>query len=78
MEPPSQWAQRILSLEVKWLWSKVNHSPPPSAEIKNAWSYTSTPHTPSWHGQGQLPISILNCHVMCAKSPITKTRLEFN
>jgi hypothetical protein len=24
-------------------------SPPPSAKVKNMWTYTSTPHT-SWHG----------------------------
>jgi hypothetical protein len=28
----------------------VKVTPPHSAEIKNAWSYTSTPHTSSWHG----------------------------
>jgi hypothetical protein len=28
---------------VKWLGSEVCHSPPPSAEVKNVWSYTSTP-----------------------------------
>jgi hypothetical protein len=47
MEPPIQRAPGALCLEVKRLWSKVNHSSPPSAEIKNAWSYTSTLHMPS-------------------------------
>jgi hypothetical protein len=32
-----------LSLGVKWLGSEADHSPPPSAKVKNAWSYTSTP-----------------------------------
>jgi hypothetical protein len=27
---------------------EVDHSPQPSAEVKNAWSYTSSPNTPSW------------------------------
>jgi hypothetical protein len=28
---------------VKWSGHEVDHSPPPSAEVKRAWSYTSTP-----------------------------------
>jgi hypothetical protein len=28
--------------------SEADHSPPSSAEVKNAWSYTSTPMS-SWH-----------------------------
>jgi hypothetical protein len=32
-----------LSLEVKRPGGEVDHSPPSSAEVKNAWSYTSTP-----------------------------------
>ena len=47
MEPPIQWAPGALCLEVKRLWSKANHSYPPSAKIKNAWSFTSTFHMPS-------------------------------
>jgi hypothetical protein len=27
---------------------EADHSPPYNAEIKNEWSYTSTPTTPSW------------------------------
>jgi len=29
---------------------EADHSPSSSAEVKNVWSYTSTPHTPSWSG----------------------------
>jgi len=29
---------------------EAGHSPRSSAEIKNAWSYTPTPITPSWRG----------------------------
>jgi len=29
-------------LGVKWLRHETDHLPPPSAEVKNAWSYTST------------------------------------
>jgi hypothetical protein len=32
-----------LSLGEKWLGHEADHSPPSSAEINNAWSYTSTP-----------------------------------
>jgi hypothetical protein len=31
-----------LSLGVKWPVCEADHSPPSSAEVKNAWSYTST------------------------------------
>jgi hypothetical protein len=33
---------RSLSLGVKQLEREADQSPPPSAEVKNAWSYTST------------------------------------
>jgi hypothetical protein len=42
-QPPVQWVQGALSLGVKWLRHEADHSPPSSAEVKNAWSYTSTP-----------------------------------
>jgi hypothetical protein len=29
----------------KWPGCEADHSPPSSAEVKNAWSYTSTPST---------------------------------
>jgi hypothetical protein len=42
-QPPIQWAPGALFLEVKWPGRKADHSPPSSAEVKNARSYTSTP-----------------------------------
>jgi hypothetical protein len=42
-QPPTQWVAGALSLGVKWPGREADHSPPSSAEIKNAWSYTSTP-----------------------------------
>jgi hypothetical protein len=48
--PPIQWVPGTLSLGVKWLGHEADHSPPSSAEVKNAGSYMSTPHTSSWHG----------------------------
>jgi hypothetical protein len=43
IQPPIQWVLGALSLVVKQLGHEVDHSPPSSAEVKNAWSYTSTP-----------------------------------
>jgi hypothetical protein len=40
---PIQWVLGALSLGVKWPGRVANHSPPSSAEVKNAWSYTLTP-----------------------------------
>jgi hypothetical protein len=34
---------RALSLEVKRPGHEAHHSPPSSVEVKNEWSYTSTP-----------------------------------
>jgi hypothetical protein len=39
-QPPIQWD---LSLGVKRPEREADHSPPSSAEVKNAWSYTSAP-----------------------------------
>jgi hypothetical protein len=36
-QPPIQWVPGALSLGV------TDHSPPSSAQVKNAWSYTSIP-----------------------------------
>jgi hypothetical protein len=41
-QPPIQWAPGALSLGVKRPGREADHSPPSSAEAKNAWSYTST------------------------------------
>jgi hypothetical protein len=42
-QPPIQWVPGVLSLRVKRPGREADHSPPSSAEVKNAWSYTSTP-----------------------------------
>jgi hypothetical protein len=42
-QPPIQWAPGALSLGVKRPRREADHPPPSSAEVKNAWSYTSTP-----------------------------------
>jgi hypothetical protein len=40
---PIQWVPGVLSLGVKRPRREADHSLPSSAEVKNAWSYTSTP-----------------------------------
>jgi hypothetical protein len=40
---PIPWVLGALSLGVRRLGREADHSPPPSAEVKNAWNYTSTP-----------------------------------
>jgi hypothetical protein len=42
-QPSIQWVPGALSLEVKWPGREAHHSPPTSAEVKNAWGYASTP-----------------------------------
>jgi hypothetical protein len=45
IQPPIQWIQESLSLGVKLPGREADHSLPSSAELNNAWSYTSiTPH----------------------------------
>jgi hypothetical protein len=42
-QPPIQCVPGALSLVVKRPEREADHSPPSSAEVKNAWSYISTP-----------------------------------
>jgi hypothetical protein len=42
-QPPIQWVPAVLSPGVKRPRREADHSPATSAEVKNAWSYTSTP-----------------------------------
>jgi hypothetical protein len=42
-QPPIQWVPWAFSLEVKRPGREADHSPPTCAEVKNAWSYTSSP-----------------------------------
>jgi len=42
-QPLIQWVPGALSLGVKRPVSEADRSPPSSSEVKNAWSYTSTP-----------------------------------
>jgi hypothetical protein len=49
--------------EEKAAGAEVKPSPPSNSEFKNEYSYTSTPHTPSWRGQRkrQLLLTIIQC-----------------
>jgi hypothetical protein len=40
---PNQWAPGASSSELKWSEREADYSPLSSAEVKNAWSWTSTP-----------------------------------
>jgi hypothetical protein len=40
-QPPVQWVPVAVSLGVKRPVREADHSPPSSAEVKNAWSYAS-------------------------------------
>jgi hypothetical protein len=42
-QAPIQWVQGALSLRVKRPGRDADHSLPSSAEVRNAWIYTSTP-----------------------------------
>jgi hypothetical protein len=44
--PPIQWEPGPLTLVLKRLGREADHSLPSSAEVKNAWSYTSIPLIP--------------------------------
>jgi hypothetical protein len=49
-QPAIQWVPEALSLEVKRPVLEADHSPPSSAEVNNAWSYTYTPPIRNTHG----------------------------
>jgi hypothetical protein len=42
-QPPIQWVTEALSRGLKGPGCEADHSPPSSARVKSAWSYTSTP-----------------------------------
>jgi hypothetical protein len=65
-QPPIQWGLGAFSLGVKRPGSEADHSPPSSAEAKNAWSFTSIPQQSfiAWcsvKAQGQLYLYLILC-----------------
>jgi hypothetical protein len=68
-QPSIKWVPRALTLGVKWPGREADHSPPSSAEVKNAWSYTSTPNTLSWRSvQLKHRDNFTLCYVMLRSS----------
>jgi len=59
-QPPTQWQWDFHSLRVKQLGHEVDHSPPPSAKVKNKWSHTST-HPKYPHGMDRDNFILLLC-----------------
>jgi len=51
-QPPIQSVRWVVAPGVKRPRRKADYSFPPNAEFKNAWSYTSIPHTRCWCGTG--------------------------
>jgi hypothetical protein len=49
-QPPIQWVPGALSLVIKRPGREADHSPPSSAEVRNAWSIPPVPSTSSWNG----------------------------
>jgi hypothetical protein len=68
IQPPIEWVLGAFSLGVKRPGREAAHSPPSSAEVKNAWSYISTPPI-RLHGvvlsyaQGQLYLYLYDTHI---------------
>jgi hypothetical protein len=65
IQPPIQLAPGTLSLGVNRPRREADHSPPSGAEVRNTWSYTSTPQYAfmAWclvKAQGQLRLRLLN------------------
>jgi hypothetical protein len=85
-QPPIQWVPGALSLEVKRPGREADHSPPTSAEVKNAWSYTSTPKYAfmAWcsvEAQGQPYLYLYVCyparHTLKRMSGVLECRLPY-
>jgi hypothetical protein len=62
-----QVGTRISLLWVKWLEHDVDYLPPSSAEVKNAWSYTSTP----WYGACLSMRTTLPFHLLFPQTALT-------
>jgi hypothetical protein len=65
-----QWVPGAFSPGVKRAEHETNHSPLPSAKIKNAWSYSYSPYTSLWRGallgKGQLHLYLFftSCNIV--------------
>jgi hypothetical protein len=61
-QPPVQWAPGALSLRVKRPGREADHSLSSSAEVKNAWNYTSTPQYASI-AEGNCLLNLVRKHI---------------
>jgi hypothetical protein len=78
-QPPIQWVPRALSLGIKRPKREADHSPPSSAEVRNAWSYNFTLNTPACRGaqtQGQIYIYLYLYFYLYCLSTCFLTRKE--
>jgi len=48
-QPSIQAVAGAFPLEVKWPRHEADYPHLSTADVKNVWSHTSTPHTSSWH-----------------------------
>jgi hypothetical protein len=58
-QSPIEWVPGVVSLGVKRSGREADYSPPSSAEVKNVWSYISTPPIRLQEAQGQLYLHLL-------------------
>jgi hypothetical protein len=49
-QTPIQWVPGALSTGIKWQEREADHSPAPSADVKNGGAIPPLPHTTSWIG----------------------------
>jgi hypothetical protein len=59
-QPPIRWVQGAISLGLKRSGREADHLPPSSAEVKNVWSYTSTPQYAFMTGCSVKVVHVLN------------------
>jgi hypothetical protein len=57
-QPPIQLVRGAHSPGAKGPGVEADHSPSPSAEVMNSWSYTSTSSTSSWRGRGNFKFTL--------------------
>jgi hypothetical protein len=69
IQPPIQWVPAFLLGGYNRSRREAIHSPPSSAEVKNEWSYTSSPLC--LHGLDRVSFRFLTCSVACFKRSFT-------
>jgi hypothetical protein len=68
-----QWVVRLLSLGVKRPGREADHSHPSGAEIKNVWSYTSTPPLlMAWCSVKEQGLHLLSLRILKGKGKVVR------